>query len=84
MIENYLELKDDYLANVTFQSDTDTEVAVQLIDKFVKEATTFEALKKLIALLDSNSAYGFLLMDREEPERMYVATKVTFVDWYWG
>lgn len=74
VIENYLELKDDYLANVTFQSDTDTEVAVQLIDKFVKEgATTFEALKKLIALLDSNSAYGFLLMDREEPERMYVA-----------
>src|SRR5699024_7139430 len=74
VIENYLELKDDYLANVTFQSDTDTEVAVQLIDKFVKEgATTFEALKKLITLLDSNSAYGFLLMDREEPERMYVA-----------
>ena len=74
VIENYLELKDDYLDNVTFQSDTDTEVAVQLIDKFVKEgATTFEALKKLIALLDSNSAYGFLLMDREEPERMYVA-----------
>ena len=74
VIENYLELKDDYLANVTFQSDTDTEVAVQLIDKFVKEgASTFEALKKLIALLDSNSAYGFLLMDREEPERMYVA-----------
>lgn len=74
VIENYLELKDDYLDNVTFQSDTDTEVAVQLIDKFVKEgASTFEALKKLIALLDSNSAYGFLLMDREEPERMYVA-----------
>uniref|UniRef100_G0UIL1 Glutamine--fructose-6-phosphate aminotransferase [isomerizing] n=1 Tax=Weissella thailandensis fsh4-2 TaxID=1056112 RepID=G0UIL1_9LACO len=74
VIENYFELKDEYLANVTFQSDTDTEVAVQLIDKFVKEgATTFEALKKLIALLDSNSAYGFLLMDREEPERMYVA-----------
>lgn len=74
VIENYFELKDEYLANVTFQSDTDTEVAVQLIDKFVKEgATTFEALKKLIALLDSNSAYGFLLMDREEPERMYVS-----------
>ncbi|MCS9992998.1 glutamine--fructose-6-phosphate transaminase (isomerizing) [Weissella confusa] len=74
VIENYLELKQEYLSNVTFHSDTDTEVAVQLIGKFVDEGmTTFDALKKLISLLDVNSAYGFLLMDRNEPERMYVA-----------
>ena len=74
VIENYLELKQGYLSDVTFHSDTDTEVAVQLIGKFVDEGmTTFDALKKLISLLDVNSAYGFLLMDRNEPERMYVA-----------
>ena len=74
VIENYLELKQEYLSDVTFHSDTDTEVAVQLIGKFVDEGmTTFYALKKLISLLDVNSAYGFLLMDRNEPERMYVA-----------
>lgn len=74
VIENYLELKQEYLSDVTFHSDTDTEVAVQLIGKFVDEGmTTFDALKKLISLLDVNSAYGFLLMDRSEPERMYVA-----------
>ncbi|MBJ7692772.1 glutamine--fructose-6-phosphate transaminase (isomerizing) [Weissella confusa] len=74
VIENYLELKQEYLSDVTFHSDTDTEVAVQLIGKFVDEGmTTFDALKKLISLLDINSAYGFLLMDRNEPERMYVA-----------
>ncbi|QIE79026.1 glutamine--fructose-6-phosphate transaminase (isomerizing) [Weissella confusa] len=74
VIENYLELKQEYLSDVTFHSDTDTEVAVQLIGKFVDEdMTTFDALKKLISLLDVNSAYGFLLMDRNEPERMYVA-----------
>lgn len=74
VIENYLELKKEYLSDVTFHSDTDTEVAVQLIGKFVDEGmTTFDALKKLISLLDVNSAYGFLLMDRNEPERMYVA-----------
>ena len=74
VIENYLELKQEYLSDVTFHSDTDTEVAVQLIGKFVDEGmTTFDALKKLISLLDVNSAYGFLLMDRDEPERMYVA-----------
>ena len=74
VIENYLELKQEYLSDVTFYSDTDTEVAGQLIGKFVDEGmTTFDALKKLISLLDVNSAYGFLLMDRNEPERMYVA-----------
>ncbi|NBA11682.1 glutamine--fructose-6-phosphate transaminase (isomerizing) [Weissella confusa] len=74
VIENYLELKQEYLSDVTFHSDTDTEVAVQLIGKFVDEGmTTFDALKKLISLLDVNSAYGLLLMDRNEPERMYVA-----------
>ena len=74
VIENYLELKQEYLSDVTFHSDTDTEVAVQLIGKFVDEGMTiFDALKKLISLLDVNSAYGFLLMDRNEPERMYVA-----------
>ena len=35
--------------------------------------STFDALRKLISLLDTNSAYGFLLMDRNEPDRMYVA-----------
>ena len=74
VIENYLELKQEYLSDVTFHSDTDTEVAVQLVGKFVDDGmTTFDALKKLISLLDVNSAYGFLLMDRNEPERMYVA-----------
>ena len=74
VIENYLELKQEYLSDVTFHSDTDTEVAVQLIGKFVDDGmTTFDALKKLTSLLDVNSAYGFLLMDRNEPERMYVA-----------
>lgn len=74
VIENYLELKQEYLADVTFRSDTDTEVAVQLIGKFADEGmSTFDALRKLISLLDTNSAYGFLLMDRNEPDRMYVA-----------
>lgn len=74
VIENYLELKQEYLADVTFHSDTDTEVAVQLIGKFADEGmSTFDALRKLISLLDTNSAYGFLLMDRNEPDRMYVA-----------
>lgn len=74
VIENYDELKADYLQGVKFHSQTDSEVAVQLIDKFAKEGlSTFDALRKMISLLNKNSAYGFLLMDKENPDVIFVA-----------
>lgn len=77
VIENYDELRDTYLQGVTLHSETDTEIAVQLIDKFSREdqLSTLNAFRKMIALLDDNSAYGFLLMDRETPNLMYAAKK---------
>ncbi|MDF7626554.1 glutamine--fructose-6-phosphate transaminase (isomerizing) [Lactobacillaceae bacterium L1_55_11] len=77
VIENYQELKDRYLSGVTFHSQTDTEVAVQLVDKFAKEdgLSAFDAFRKMISLLDGNSAYGFLLMDRENPDTLLAAKK---------
>ena len=35
VIENYEGLKAEYLSEVTLQSDTDTEVIVQIVEKFV-------------------------------------------------
>lgn len=77
VIENYDELRDTYLQGATLHSETDTEIAVQLIDKFSREdqLSTLDAFRKMIALLDDNSAYGFLLMDRETPNLMYAAKK---------
>ena len=37
VIENYDLLKREYLKDVSFESDTDTEVIVQLIELFVKD-----------------------------------------------
>ncbi|MFL1695263.1 glutamine--fructose-6-phosphate transaminase (isomerizing) [Weissella kandleri] len=76
VIENFNELKQTYLSDVEFQSETDTEVAVQLISKFVNEdsLSTFDAFNKALALF-GDSAYGFLLMDEQEPDRMYVAKR---------
>ncbi|MEJ7304241.1 glutamine--fructose-6-phosphate aminotransferase, partial [Staphylococcus caprae] len=37
VIENYEELKAEYLSDVTFSSETDTEVIVQLVDYFSKQ-----------------------------------------------
>lgn len=74
VIENYIELRDKYLQDVTFKSETDTEVVVQLIDYFVKHdnLTTLEAFRKVLYLV-GDSSYGFLLMDREEPDTLFVA-----------
>lgn len=49
MIENYLEMKNDYLAGHDFKGQTDTEIAVHLIGKFVEEdgLSVLEAFKKL-------------------------------------
>ncbi|MGV0167799.1 glutamine--fructose-6-phosphate transaminase (isomerizing) [Furfurilactobacillus sp. WILCCON 0119] len=74
VIENYVTLKETYLSDVTFKSSTDTEVVVQLIDRFVREEhlTTLEAFRKVLYLV-GDSAYGFLLMDREQPDTLFVA-----------
>ncbi len=75
VIENYKELTEEYLQGVELKSETDSEVAVQLISKFVSEnhLSTFDALRMMISKLDQNSAYRFLLMDRQAPDLIYVA-----------
>jgi glutamine---fructose-6-phosphate transaminase (isomerizing) len=74
VIENYRELKEEYLSDVKFTSQTDTEVVVQLVDYFaVKEhLTAKEAFKKALSKL-KGSSYAFQLMDRQEPDTIYVA-----------
>lgn len=75
VIENYAQLKKEYLANVDFKSQTDTEVVVQLVDKFVVEdkMNTEAALLKVLRLISADSSYAFVLMDREQPDTLYVA-----------
>lgn len=74
VIENFEDLKQTYLSDVTFKSQTDTEVIVQLVDRFVtKEGlSTLAAFRKTLGLL-GHSSYGFLLMDKEDPDTLYVA-----------
>lgn len=76
VIENYQELKAKYLSTVNFKSDTDSEVAVQLVQYFVDKdnLTTLEALRKTVSLMP-DSAYGFLLIDNEQPDKLYVAKR---------
>lgn len=74
VIENYKQLKADYLDGVEFKSQTDTEVAVQLVGKFASQGLdTLTAFRKMINLLDDNSSYAFLLMDTKSPDLLYAA-----------
>jgi glucosamine--fructose-6-phosphate aminotransferase (isomerizing) len=72
VIENYLQLKKQYLAGVTMQSDTDTEVVVQMIDRFVAGGLGVEeALRKTLKLIDGS--YAIALLDAEDKQTLYVA-----------
>ncbi|RAK15650.1 glucosamine--fructose-6-phosphate aminotransferase (isomerizing) [Anoxybacillus vitaminiphilus] len=72
VIENYAILKRDYLENVELKSDTDTEVIVQLVEKFVNNGLDVEeAFRQTLTLL--KGSYAIALIDAENKDVIYVA-----------
>lgn len=72
VIENYEELKAEYLSDVTFSSETDTEVIVQLVDYFSKQGlATEDAFTKVVKLL--HGSYALELLDDNDKDTIYVA-----------
>jgi glucosamine--fructose-6-phosphate aminotransferase (isomerizing) len=72
VIENYDLLKREYLADVTLVSETDTEVIVQLVEKFVHEGLeVLEAFRKTLSLL--HGSYALALLDEQNSETIFVA-----------
>lgn len=72
VIENYEILKREYLHGVPFNSETDTEVIVQLIELFANDGLpTVEAFRKTLKLL--KGSYAIALLDEQDLETIYVA-----------
>ena len=73
VINNFAELKAKYLTGVEFQSDTDSEVVVQLVDYFAvtDQVDALTAFRKTLHLLEGS--YAFALMDRQEPDKIFIA-----------
>ncbi|WP_066249496.1 glutamine--fructose-6-phosphate transaminase (isomerizing) [Neobacillus drentensis] len=72
VIENYDLLKEEFLSDVTFESETDTEVIVQMIELFVNEGlNVLEAFRKTLTLL--HGSYALALLDSQDNETIYVA-----------
>ncbi len=71
VIENYRELTAKYLPDIIFQSETDTEVIVNLIEYFSVELSVEEAIRKTLSLIEGS--YALLIADQENPEILYAA-----------
>src|SRR5699024_1342227 len=72
VIEKYEELREEYLSNVTYLSETDTEIIIQLVEYFSdKGLSTEAAFTKVVSLLEGSYALG--LIDSQDRDTMYVA-----------
>ena len=73
VIENYDELKKEFLSDVDFKSQTDTEVAVNLVEYFANKENLSgkEAFRR--ALKEIRGSFAFGLLDSEKPGVLYAA-----------
>ncbi len=77
IVENYLEIKEELMAEgVEFKSDTDTEVIVQLIERFAHNGARgdiTEATRKAVQYL--RGAHAIVVMSRHHPDKL-VAVRI--------
>ena len=72
VIENYLQIKENYLAGHNLKGETDTEIAVHLIGQFVTDGlSVLEAFKKALHIIEGS--YAIALIDSQNPDTIYVA-----------
>ena len=73
IIENYRELKDELIKKgYQFQSDTDSEVVVMLLDSLY-EGNLLEATQKVLGLI--KGSYALCILSTLEPDHIIVAKK---------
>jgi glucosamine--fructose-6-phosphate aminotransferase (isomerizing) len=73
IVENYLELRDELsVEGVEFKSETDTEVIVQLVDRYLSMGMSLaEAARRALSHL--KGAHGIVLLSSEEADKIVAA-----------
>ncbi len=72
IIENEDFLRDKYLKGIEFESDTDTEVIVQLIQKFVDSGEEVElAIRHVMS--EIHGSYALAILDNQDTGTIYAA-----------
>ena len=76
IIENYADIKQKLIAKgINFQSDTDTEVLVQLIE-YIKQRKGLKLLEAVqVALYQVIGAYAIAVVDKNDPDQIIAARK---------
>ncbi|HHL0511574.1 TPA: glutamine--fructose-6-phosphate transaminase (isomerizing) [Streptococcus agalactiae] len=73
VIENYLQIKETYLTKHNLKGETDTEIAIHLVEHFGEEdnLSVLEAFKKALHIIEGS--YAFALIDSQDADTIYVA-----------
>ncbi len=73
IVENYLELRDELIAEgAVFNSETDTEVIVHLIERYYSTTTDLTSAARM-ALAHLKGAHGIVLISTREPDKIVAA-----------
>ena len=72
IVENYLTLKETYLAGEQFTSETDTEVVAHLLEKFYN-GNFEETVLKVLDVLEG--AYALVMVCADEPDQIIACRK---------
>ncbi len=76
IIENYAELKTNLQEKgVTFKSDTDTEVVVQLVEYIMNKKDVDLLTAVQVALFQVIGAYAIAIIDKRDPQQIIAARK---------
>jgi glucosamine--fructose-6-phosphate aminotransferase (isomerizing) len=73
IVENYLTLKDELSSEgVNFNSDTDTEIIVHLVDRYLSMGNSLAEAARL-AISHLEGAHGIVLMSLQDPNKIVAA-----------
>jgi glucosamine--fructose-6-phosphate aminotransferase (isomerizing) len=72
IVENFTSLREELISEgAEFQSETDSEVIVLLIERYLSENDLTGAVQKALALL--KGAHGIVVMSKNEPDKIIAA-----------
>ena len=71
VIDNYKSLIGTYLKETPLNSDTDTEVIINLLEYFSKTMPLLEALNQTLSLL--KGSFALVILDKEHPDTLFIA-----------
>jgi glucosamine--fructose-6-phosphate aminotransferase (isomerizing) len=73
IVENFLELREELSAEgVNFKSETDTEVIVHLVERYLSSQNSLEDAARL-AFRHLKGAHGIVVFSRQEPDKIVAA-----------